>query len=55
MAGLLDVDSLYKESSSRLRALYDSSIYQAVEDWLKVVVPYLVLTNCVYARIYSLS
>ena len=48
-------DNVDKESCSGLYVLHDSVVYRAVEDWLKVVAPCLVLTDCIQAMQVSLS
>ena len=55
MAGSSNVNDLDKESNSRPYAQYLLLLYSAVEDWLKVIAPHLLLTSCVWAMINSLS
>ena len=46
---------LLGEFSRRLHALQDPVALGAVKDWPKVVVPYLVLADCIEAIKFSLS
>ena len=44
-----------EEFLSGLCALYDSIVYGAIEDCLKVMAPHLVLTDCIQATKDSLA
>ena len=55
MTGLSEKDSVDKESCSEPCELHHPLIYRAFEDWLKVVVPRLVLADYVGVMKVSLS